>query len=92
MSAFGKQSPRYSYVLDPDQHDRFSACPRCTGPLETIEVVLLILVASTSPLMLAMPCRHCTTCDLLLVPGTSLERGWWMLSARASRNWLVQAT
>ena len=75
MNQFGKQPPRYSLLLNPYEHDRFAVCPRCAGELTDHRIPLLILIQPAHPLALDITCRLCTTCDLLLVPQSDMERG-----------------
>jgi hypothetical protein len=75
MTQFGQQSPRYSYLSNPYERERITACPRCNAALSDIEVAVLILVEPNSPLMLRLPSRHCAACDLLLIQEDDLERG-----------------
>ena len=70
----GALAPRYSFVLNPYPHERFTRCPRCETKTRVRKIPLVIHV---EPVGLALPrktCRLCVVCEMLVAHQAELER------------------
>ncbi len=70
---FGKLPPRYRFILNPYQDQRFTSCPDCSKPTRLRKFVLLVHIDPMILLAQNMHCRYCPDCDLLIVHQDELE-------------------
>ncbi len=73
MERFGKQAPRYRFILNPYSRERFALCPDCQDPTEQRKVPLLIHVDPHNPVAINKTCCYCPRCDLLIAHRDELE-------------------
>ena len=70
----GKQSPRYTFLLNPYSDARFSKCPKCEGKTGQKKLPLVIHVKDLGgPVCLNKTCRYCPRCDLLIAHQDEVE-------------------
>jgi hypothetical protein len=73
MKQFGKQKPRYKFILNPYVDVRCTRCPRCEGLTRLRKFVLAILVKPRGALALNKTCRFCSGCEILIAHQDELE-------------------
>lgn len=72
-SRLGKQSPRYSFILNPYQDVRCTSCPKCGAKTRLRKFPLVIHVDPMSLLALNKTCRFCPACELLIAHQDEIE-------------------
>lgn len=70
---FGKQTPRYSFALNPYQDVRFSTCPKCKRLTHLRKFPLLIHVDQFGLFALGKTCRYCSKCEFIIAHQDELE-------------------
>lgn len=70
---FGKQPPRYRFILNPYSDVRFTRCPRCEGKTKQRKLPLVIHVDPMELVALNKTCRYCPYCDLLIAHKDEVE-------------------
>jgi hypothetical protein len=70
---FGMLPPRYRFILNPYQDQRFTSCPDCGKLTKWRKFVLLVHVDPVILLAQNMHCRTCPDCDLLIAHQDELE-------------------
>ncbi len=78
----GKQSPRYSFFLNPYSDVRFTSCPKCRKRTRQRKLPLVIHVDPFNPVAINKTCRYCPTCDLLIAHKDEIEQQLSLLFAR----------
>jgi hypothetical protein len=68
-----KNRPRYSFILNPHDHTRFSKCPICRKLTHMRKFALLIHIEGWGFLALGKTCRYCTPCELIITHRDELE-------------------
>ncbi|HUU28810.1 MAG TPA: hypothetical protein VM123_13450 [archaeon] len=69
----GKNTPRYSFILNPYDEYRASKCPSCQKQTYPRKFPLLILVKDTYPIALGLTCKYCSRCELIIAHQNELE-------------------
>lgn len=72
----GALPPRYSFVLNPHVHERFTKCPRCDAPTRIRKLPLVLHVQHPGGprlVLLNKTCRLCVLCETLIVGRAELE-------------------
>ena len=62
----GTLPPRYSFLLNPHQNERFTRCPRCKATTRVRKIPLVIHVGSAGLVLLRKACRLCIVCEMLI--------------------------
>ena len=73
----GALPPRYSFILNPYQHERFTRCPTCEASTRLRKIPLVVHVDDPSGprlILLNKSCRLCVRCDTLVVHQAELAR------------------
>lgn len=70
---FGKQTPKYNFVLNPYPGERLSRCPFCEHKTGQRKIPLLIHVDPLHLIALNYTCRYCADCDLLIAHKHEIE-------------------
>jgi hypothetical protein len=82
MVHLGKRPPRYRFILNPYEDQRFTSCPRCRGKTRQRKVPLVIHVDPRDPVVLNKTCRYCLNCDLLIAHQDELEAELYLVFAK----------
>jgi hypothetical protein len=72
----GALPPRYSFVLNPHVHERFTKCPSCDAPTRIRQLPLVLHVqhpGGSKLVLLNKTCRLCVLCKTLIVGRAELE-------------------
>ena len=69
----GKQTPRFTFFLNPYQDTRFTRCPKCEAKTRQKKLPLVIHVDDWGMFVLNKTCRFCPGCQLLIVHQDDLE-------------------
>jgi hypothetical protein len=69
----GKQSPRYTFFLNPYTDARFTKCPKCEGKTRQKKLPLVIQIDGGGMMVLNKTCRYCPACDLLIAQKDEIE-------------------
>ncbi len=69
----GKQSPHYSFFLNPYKDVRFTTCPKCHIKTRLFKSSLVIRAKPHHLFTVGKMCRYCAHCDLLIVHRDQLE-------------------
>lgn len=69
----GKLPPRYSFILNPHEGTRLSACPRCEKLTYPRKFAFLIHVDAWGPMALGKTCKYCSRCELIMMHQNELE-------------------
>jgi len=70
---FGKNKPKYSFILNPYVDYRATKCPACQRQTYPRKFALLIIVKDTYPLALGFTCKYCPRCNLIIAHKNDLE-------------------
>ena len=70
----GALPPRYSFLLNPYPHERFTRCPRCKSTTRLRKIPLVVHVDSLGLVLLRKSCRLCTVCEVLIAHETEVRR------------------
>lgn len=70
----GALPPRYSFLLNPHLHERFSRCPRCRATTRVRKLVLVIHRDPIGLVLLRKPCRLCVICEVLIAHEDEMNR------------------
>lgn len=73
LTPFGKQTPSYSFFLNPYKDVRFTTCPRCGTKTKQRKFTLVTHVDPEYAHVMDKMCRYCFNCDLLIVHQDQLE-------------------
>ena len=72
----GALPPRYSFILNPYQRERFTRCPNCEASTRLRKIPLVVHVDDRSGprlVLLNKSCRLCVRCETLVVHQAELE-------------------
>jgi hypothetical protein len=69
----GKQSPRYSFMLNPRAEVRLSKGPKCQKRTHPRKFVLFIHVDGWGSMALGKTCLYCSACELIMAHQDELE-------------------
>lgn len=69
----GKNTPKYSFILNPYDEYRASKCPACQKLTYPRKFPLLIFVKDTNPVALGLTCKYCSWCELIIAHKNKLE-------------------
>jgi hypothetical protein len=69
----GKQTPRYTFILNTYPEERLSMCPLCRKPTHPRKFPLFVHVDAWGPLTLGKTTVYCARCELIIVHQADLE-------------------
>ncbi len=75
-SRLGELPPRYSFVLNGYEREKFTRCPRCTAPTRIRKLPLLIHVEHPDGprlTILGKTCRLCPVCEVLVAHAAEIS-------------------
>ena len=70
----GALPPKYSFLLNPHPHERFSRCPRCKATTRVRKIVLVIHRDPIGLVLLRKTCRLCVVCEVLIAHEEEVNR------------------
>ena len=70
----GALPPRYSFLLNPHSHERFTRCPRCKARTRVRKLVLVIHRDPIGLALLRKTCRLCVVCEMLIADEAEINR------------------
>ena len=91
----GSLPARYSFVLNPYVHERFTRCPQCEAPTRARKLPLVVHVDhSTGPRLVLVNkcCRLCLLCETLIAHKEELEHVVAAAGLGVGREYVVLGT
>jgi hypothetical protein len=73
LPRLGKQSPRYTFFLNPYTDARFTKCPKCDRKNKQKKLPLVIHIDEGGMMVLNKTCRYCPACDILIAHKDDIE-------------------